>query len=394
MLERPSLALSGATRGRAPERAERSILPRSLDNIAKFSSKASQCGISEPNYSRVIRRFALQSMARELVPTELVAKCLRRPIPGRSVGVLYAPASRSSHYSGLQVCASVWMCPVCAAKISERRRVELSEALKLWYAGEGVRRVLLVTLTLQHTLSDSAQDVLDSLTTARERMVSGRYARPFAERFGIVGTIRGLETTHGVEFGWHPHLHILYFFNREVPIIAFEQHIAERWSAAVASVGRYVSHQGINVQFSDADIASYVAKYGKEPRWTAAHEIAKAPAKLGREGGRTPQQLLEDCLCGDHAAGELWREYATAFKGENPLRWSPGLRAKVGLGKEKSNEELASEHEEIAVLLASLSVGAWRVIVANDARAELLEVAATGDRERVNSFLRSLGVRA
>ena len=76
------------------------------------------------------------------------------------------------------------------------------------------------------------------------------------------------------------------------------------------------------------------------------------------------------------------------------MRWSSGLRERLGLTKEKSDEEIAIEQEEIAVVLSSLTTGAWRIVLANDARGELLEVAAGGDPAQVEAFLVQLGVGA
>lgn len=346
---------------------------------------------------RTIRRYALQSAARDLLPREAVSKCMRRVIPGvdrDAVSVLYAPAKEAAHFGGLQICKSVWHCPVCSAKISEKRREDLTAGLRAWseqYTAEN-RRVLLVTFTLQHERSDDLSVVFGALRAARRLLVSGRKAQAFNFEYGVVGHVRSLELTHG-QNGWHPHLHVLMFFDREVPIATFEQAIKARWSECVQARGRYASWEhGCDVRFSDADIADYVAKWGYEPKWTPAHEMAKSGSKIGRRGGNTPMQLLSDYLDGDQRAGRLWLQYAVNFKGERQLCWSKGLRQLLGLAVEKSDEELAVEQDEIAIILASLTVGAWRVIVANDARGELLEVASSGDANRVQSFLSQLGV--
>ena len=86
--------------------------------------------------------------------------------------------------------------------------------------------------------------------------------------------------------------------------------------------------------------------------------------------------------------------YAVNFKGQRQLVWSKGLRELLGLEAEKTDEEIAVEEEEDALLLASLSVGAWRVILANDARAEVLQIASAGDVDRLDTFLMELGIPA
>lgn len=357
-----------------------------LDELAKSGGEG-----------RAIWRFALQSAARQLLPREGVATCMRgvRPREGHyDVSVLYAPVGQIGHFGGLQICRSVWMCPVCAAKISEKRRDELAGALRLWtdtYQNEA-RRLLLVTFTLQHERADNLSDVLGALKVARRRLVSGRESRVFNETYGCIGTIRSLEITYGAN-GWHPHLHVLMFFDREVPILPFTAAIKARWSECVAAAGGYASWlHGCDVRFSDKDIAEYIAKWGKEPKWTVSHEMTKGVAKAGRTGGSTPMQLLADYWSGDRVAGRLWLQYAVNLKGERQLWWSHGLRDRLGLGEEKTDEELAEEQEEIAIVLASLSYGTWRVVLANDARGELLEAAGTGDAGKVKALLLKLGI--
>jgi hypothetical protein len=347
-----------------------------------------------------IRRFAMQSAARELMPREGVARCMRAGHPREDgtwgVDVLYAPLKAAAHFGGLQCCKSVWLCPVCAAKISDRRRIELAEGLNAWLqftTGER-RRTMLVTFTLQHDVGDDLSVVFGGLKRARELLVGGRAAMSFKADFGVIGMVRALELTHGLN-GWHPHLHVLMFMDREIPILTFEQAMKERWARAVQSAGRYASWEhGCDVRFSDSDISNYIAKWGKDPGWTTAHELTKSVTKTGRRKGRTPTQLLADYLAGDGDAGRLWLQYAVNFKGERQLRWSNGLRARLGLEKEKSDEEIAIEQEEIAIVLSSLSTGAWRIVLANDARGELLEVASRGDPAQVEAFLVQLGAGA
>jgi hypothetical protein len=105
-------------------------------------------------------------------------------------------------------------------------------------------------------------------------------------------------------------------------------------------------------------------------------------------------ELLElYVLAGDRRAAALWQEYAKAFKGRKQLVWSRGLRAVLGLAvEEKSDEEVAAEEVEDAVVLAVLTLAQWRVILANDARGELCDVASSGDAEQVRVFLASLGI--
>jgi len=378
----------------------------SLGTVGKSSSTASGRGaFSAQSGINFLRRFFLQSAARELLPREAVAMCLRRIIPIRAgVDVLYAPAKSAAHYSGLMVCKSVWQCPVCAAKITERRREDLTMGVNNFYAANGVKRVLLVTFTLSHHIGDELSVIKSALLKARKLLVSGRWAKEFAKQFGIVGMVRSLEVTYGSN-GWHPHLHVLYFFDNEIAIIPFEEQMKARWGQCVAAAGFFASWDyGCDVRYSDSEVANYVTKFGKEPewkngdkelpndRWSISHEVTKGPSKVSKMGGRTPLQLLSDFAYGDLPSGGLWWEYAVNFRGERQLAYSPGLRDLLGLDKEQTDEEIAEEQSEFAIILAQLNRDDWKFVLGNDVRGELLQIASSGDRDKVRAFLLSIGV--
>ena len=350
---------------------------------------------------RRLNRWALQSAARVLMPNERVSWCLRRPgfdpetrrhYP--DVWVMYAEEMKRAHYKHLTVCGSVWMCPLCAAKISERRRVELSQAIEnsdFFFA--------LVSETLQHSYEDKLKDSLDALMHARKKLKAGRAWQDFIRRFEIVGTISSLETTYGVN-GHHPHDHTLLVARRPLDAGAVHDFIFPRWLAALSERDRSASSErGIDVRTAQSDVADYVAKWGHEPKnpkrpmgWTIEHELTKSVSKMSRgDKGLTPLDLLQAFLGGDQRAGKLWKEYAGTFKGRHQLQWSRGLRELLGLGKLESDQEIAERADQPAVLLARLSLHQWQVVLGNDARGELLEVASSGDVAQLQEFLHQIG---
>jgi hypothetical protein len=284
------------------------------------------------------------------------------------------------------------MCPVCAAKITERRRVELAAAVSTWRARGG--DISLVTLTLQHTAADPLEVMLQAMADGVKRFRGGRTWQALMRDYAIAGIIRALEVTYG-ESGWHPHMHLLVFHDAQLGdrVHRMTHELKQRWSHVVAKSGRYASYDhGCDVRFTNEHIADYVAKFGREPKWTESHELTKAPAKKGRAGGRTPTQLLADYAAGDKEAGLLWRVYALLFTGKKQLVWSRGLRDLLGLNEEKSDEEVATEQSEIALLLAHLENEQWRAVIGNDARGELQAVADSGDVHQVVNFLADLGI--
>jgi len=307
---------------------------------------------------------------------------------------MHAPQIKSAHYKNLLVCARVWLCAVCSSKITERRRQELT-----WGVERSAHSVLLVTYTLRHNPDDSLHDLLCALLNGYRKIKAGAPGKRLREKIGWVGDVRALEVTHGIN-GWHPHIHVLTLIEGELDpdgLAHLENTLKRRWRSIMAAMGQDASYSaGADVRSAKSDVAEYILKYGRLPQqsgWTVEHEITKQPTKTGKHGGRTPMQLLSDYGDGDKLAGELFVEYSAAFKGRHQLQWSRGLRELLGMNEDaKTDEELATEEIEPASILAILTRKDWAVIVGNDARAELLDIAATGDEFALADFLATLGI--
>lgn len=346
---------------------------------AKFASPIGE--------SKRLDRFKYQAAARELLPEHRVAECLRSVVPGVGVvNVNYSNQFKRAHYGNLVQCANVWVCPVCAGKITERRRVELADAL-----GRSPWPGLMVTLTFQHNKHDKLVDLKNDLILARRRLKSGKWWKLFSRKYGIVGTITHTEQTWGDKFGWHIHSHDLYLVESVPDVGALQAELEKHFIKIMASLGRYVKPEiGVNVRVTDKGAASYVSK------WGAASEMTKSIVKSGMFDGNgqhyTPFQLLELYIGGAKWAGELFQEYAAAMKGVNQVRWSRGLRRLLSLGEPAADAELVDRPEMDDILLASLTLSEWRWVVKLDLRGELLKVASAGDRERLIAWLCERGI--
>lgn len=356
---------------------------------ASIASGASPAlGLSDGLY----RRFALLSNARELLPSWRVGMCHRVP-QASSVELYHHAEFSSASYGGLQTCGSVHVCAVCGSRIAARRAVEVTEAAERWIARGGL--VLMVTFTIQHALADCLADLAGALNVAYRAIKVGRPWQGFKASYGLVGSIAAREYTHGLINGWHPHLHALFFVRGDLSgreLIKLRAWLVSAWSSAVARLGRFASAaRGVDVQIStDGKLAPYLAKLGRS--WSVGDELARANSKRSRSaGGRTPVQLLEDAPKYEYAAG-LFVEYANVTYRKNALVWSPGLRALLGMLDERSDEEVAAELVEDARLLVQFDRLQWRVVLGNDARADVLLVAGAGDVGLVVAFLAGFGI--
>lgn len=370
-----------------------SIASIGLDNWSRIADTSRLAPAERAAQNRLIR-WQRQSMAARILHDQRVAKCYRvrvKPV----VEVLHSAKIHKAHYGGLMTCGSVWMCPICAAKITERRRIELESVNAAGLS------CFMVTLTLQHARGETLKTVREHLAEAWRKMKSGRWWQTFQHEFMIVGSVTGTEVTYGLEAGWHPHKHVLIWSrlpDRQIDPGVIRDRISNRFEHILAKLGRYVSPvHGVDVRKGDNLIQEYVAKFGHESKdagWSLAAEITKAPVKIGLKFGDhyTPFQLLDLYLAGSMQAGMLFREYGITMKGTNQLVWSRYTRELMGLDQELSDEELAAAQEQDAVILALLKPEHWRVILGKEKRAALLEVANTGNVVYLRVFLKSLGV--
>jgi hypothetical protein len=336
-----------------------------------------------------------------VLPNERVAECLRALNPmSLGVQVLHSPLHQVAHYKSLMVCGSVWMCPLCAAKISERRRDELEQAISRHIAHNGA--VYMATYTVSHSRYDSLSCLLQAFLRARKRMKQGKYAQWRKQDFGIVGAISVLEATWSSLNHWHPHSHELIFTLaqwNETSGARYEQEARAVWRQAAAREGlRMDTQHGYKLDRTYGAVADYVAKFGREPvrkPWGVESEMTKGHIKTGRGmviEHYSPFALLYHIMQGQSTLVPIFQEYAHWFKGRHQLHWSKDLRKRLlGTDEELTDEELAAADRDDAVLLGLLTRAQWRVVLANDARGELLEVARSGDWQQVEAFLVGIG---
>ncbi len=344
-----------------------------------------------------VRRFALQNEAARLLPNEKVSRCLRKIAPmSGGVHVQYSPSCHSAHYVGLQVCSSVWHCPICAAKISERRRVELERIIKKHCAMGG--SVYMTTYTIRHQRYDDLQVLLAHFLEARRKMRQGRNGQRLREHFQIFGTVSVLEVTWSQENGWHPHIHELVFCTAsQLAMDDYEAEARQAWKRAAEREGLEMNEHGFKLDRTYGAVADYIAKFGREPAkgstpWGVEAEMVKGHLKQARTSEHySPFALLAAIADGVEELKPIFAEYARCFKGRKQLTYSPGLKNFYN-EEEKTDEELATETQEDAVTLVVLPPEQWAGVLGNDIRGELLEVARTGNVDRIVEFLEGFGI--
>lgn len=328
-----------------------------------------------------------------LFPGEGVSSCSRAmsPAAGERLEVcrrVREDGPASAFFRGLITCSSVWLCPICSARISERRALDLHQAVK---RAEALGwQVVLVTLTFAHRIDDRLRTTLARFGKAIGYAHSGRAWTDARKQFGWLGAVRSFEVTHGRN-GWHPHAHELWFFPAGVDVDAWAAVYRERWMRALDHSGLSANEHGFRCDRARGSIAQYVSKYGREPRWGPGRELAKSAHKRGRSDSLTPFQLLSLSAEGVAGATVLFREYGEAVKGRRQLQWSPGLRAALSLGAEESDQDaLAAADAAPAEIVCTLTPRQWYQVYFNDAEASVLMLAELGDGARVLAYVDKL----
>jgi hypothetical protein len=192
--------------------------------------------------------------------------------------------------------------------------------------------------------------------------------------------------------GGSSHFHELWFFDRAgVDLVKLEDELFSMWRKACIKFGLGAPSRRHGVVVQDGSkAAQYVAKMGNK-EWTLADEISKASSKGGRKGSRSAWELL-DCIVDPDAtpqhqkrAEALFREYAEATKGRRQLVWSPGLKKRFAI-VEMDDEELCAQAEEDSVLVAQISLDAWRSIRRQKYQVHILNAVQFG-AEAVNVLI-------
>jgi len=331
-------------------------------------------------------RFKALSFARKIFTREGRALGLEHPINfhrtakcnhvrlSTTVGILRHITGKAS-YEGLMQCGSVWSCPVCAAKVQEKRKQEVSSFFHQAYAVQR-KKVVMVTLTFPHNRHQSLSDLLDLQARAFKSLRGGRAYSRFKESIGFGGMIRGLEVTRSLENGWHPHTHELYIVDSDVSASFIKNEVLRLWSKACVNHGLVNTTKQLDDFYrhsvdvhDNARSGDYLIKIG-QGAWGADSEITKQSNKTKKNKSMTPFELLVKSE-GVGKFAKYYLEYVQAMRCKRQLYWSTGLKKLCGL-TDKTDLQLVNEKQKDTTELCRLSRDQWRYIATNKLQAEYL----------------------
>lgn len=311
------------------------------------------------------------------------------------VGVHLAREHRSAFFSGLVTCGSVWSCPVCAAKVQERRREEIAQAID-WAHTSNLQPVM-VTLTFPHRAWHQLEQLLEQQADALHRLRAGAPWGRVKAWAGYRGLIRALELTHGAN-GWHPHTHEIWIVRKDLDAEELKAKVLARWQASCIRAGLLDPNDQAQVEAfqkhavdvkGHCSASDYLAKQDDARHWGADREMAKASTKAGKAKGQHAFGLLDQARGGCTRSGALFVGYSLAMRGKRQLFWSQGLKDLVGVA-EISDEDLAEQEREEADALGHMDVDDWHTVRQAGARAAVLDAAEAGGWPAVRALVDAL----
>ncbi|MEZ9578991.1 MULTISPECIES: protein rep [unclassified Vibrio] len=320
------------------------------------------------------------------------AKCSY--IAHSDIEIMKSCEHKSTFFTGVTTCGSVWTCPMCAAKVQERRRGEISHAIDYFY--EQDKQAMMITFTFSHKFEDRLEDLLTKQAEAFKLLRSGKAWQSFKKAFGFEGLIRSLEITYGSN-GYHPHTHELWFVDKVFDRATVETYVQrkfrykrdhwyrdalleldsetifkkllmDRWHHVCEKAGlmegvdesAFMLH-AVDVKFKVSN-SDYLAKQDDSRHWGADREVAKASTKQGRAKGMHPFMFLSKFSeTGDGVWAKRWLDYTSAMDGKRQLYWSQGLKELVGLD-DYTDEQLAvlDEDEASSIYKMDKKGGEWK----------------------------------
>jgi hypothetical protein len=353
------------------------------------SDKIPQNSVNLDYVTRRVARFALQELARGILREMIernnkmtyvhqVRNCLRARISKKKgVTLFYNVEREQANFGNLQRCYSVWNCPICSMTITEGRRSELKQGLANWVDEGG--HAYLATFTNSHHRGDGLDGLLKGQKKAFVKFWQKTKVTEMLKRLGYKGRIVATEVTWGEQNGWHPHYHMILFFDHEIDHQGLQTFLALQWQEACVKAGLKAPDliHGVDVR-NGTYAAEYVSKWGLE------EEVTKGHLKKGLNGSLTPFDLLRGCSTNNHYK-TLFKEFADVFKGKQQLVWSKGLKELLGI-KKVTDEELVDDTDETSIEVRELGDLIWELILKYQKRAHVLLLVEQDYKNGTNSL--------
>ncbi|WP_162128196.1 protein rep [Flavobacterium phycosphaerae] len=267
-------------------------------------------------------------------------------------------------FNGLANCGGYWRCPVCAVKISENKKELITRIITAHQSKK--MSIGFLTLTVRHSKHDTLKKSLDKILSNYRTIQNQRFYSRGKKDIGLIGQIKTLEITKSWENGWHPHLHLLFFYNHNDvnSIQKFQKNFISKWF-------KFKDNNGLlraqNQKMVTSDISDYLAKYD------ITSEMTKGNIKGSK--GLTPFTALGKLALNDFENHKekaylygMYCEYVEQTQGRHYVNISKSI-SKLYHDEikdlNKTDQEIVDE-VTIDEILLKISIPIWKKIAQHD----------------------------
>lgn len=269
-------------------------------------------------------------------------------------------------------CASPWCCPSCSRKI---RNAHTSNILRIakHMQSNGFAGVF-ATLTFPHSLD--TKGVFRHATDLWRSITGNKSYKTLKKQFEI-HYVKAFEVTYSDAFGFHPHLHILFFVKHNSSDVSefsdfelFSNKIRSIWSDANKKQGFDISEDAQNYKYvfnkDLANPAEYITKL------SAAFELSQSGNKTANKKSVNPLQIplmiMEGVNVPVKNPERVFSDFAANTKKQRSITYSRGLFDLCGIDREQEKEEnLVNSTENIDKFLYAIEPKAFSKLVEIDA---------------------------
>ena len=295
------------------------------------------------------RRFQLQRVAAELLAgstCDRVCRCMKDLVTDKSgakhtmVDIYRCDAAQDAFFRNVFCCNYAWSCPVCGAKLSEQKREEIEAGIKVWHKSK--RSTLHATMTCRYYRGEACRGAKKRIQSAFTQFWNSKSVRGLRRAYKIAGYLYALEPLVNIAadgVGWHIHYHVVLFFDdllvENDDISVLEAIMAHHWADVVGSIeGGYASKKhGLRLSSGHQDLSEYLTKYDRLPvaiPESFSKEVTKNHLKASKKGLSPVDLLVAYEATQEPEIGDLFLEFSETFKGTHQIRWSNGLKQKIG----------------------------------------------------------------
>lgn len=291
-------------------------------------------------------------------------------------------AKNQYHFENVIHCQNIHRCPTCSERILKQRGKEIYRLTSAHLKTD--KKLGFITLTQKHSKKDSLSKTLNQINSSWRKIQNHTFFKNIKKESLFLGQIKSLEITNTQKNGWHPHLHIIIFWNTnsEKEVEKLQKQIIQKWTKYT---GNSENAQDQKIIYSNGEISDYITK------WTASQELTGQNYKNSK--GINPFQLLpltksneihfnaKTIKQSQQISKSLWLEYVEATKGKRRITTSPKLN-KLYKVKEKTEEEIFEEKIQGSKII-QFSYQTFKIIANNTLQPYIIKICEDNRKTKI-----------